>query len=99
MLNGAFETGVEIEYADKAKKIPNKATIQALAAKHIERYQGRIKSAGKGRTVMGAEVNVGQTKHYLGLWTGMRAKSYDYTKFNKAEIGELMDAVQDELAS
>ena len=93
MLDGAFETKVLIEF-EKDKKTPSQGTIRALAEKHMERYQGRIKMAGKRRTP--PFVNVEQCKHFLGLWTSMRAKSYDYTKFNAAEKGELNAAVVDE---
>ena len=93
MLNGAFESAVLIKF-EKDGKTPTKATIEALALKHIERYDGRIKQAPKVKSP--PFVNVEQSKHLLSLWTGMRAKSYNHANFTPAELGELGDAIVDE---
>ena len=93
MLNGAFEKAVSLKY-EKDGKTPTKETIKSLVEKHVERYEGRVKNAGKRSTP--PYVNVEQCRHYLNLWTGMRSKSYDLSTFNPAEISELNDAIQDE---
>lgn len=65
--------------------------IQPLVEKHIERYSQRLELAKRGVPTYTME-----SKKYLDLWLGIKAKGCNWTKMTKAEQWEAEEAYDDE---